>query len=110
MKPLQIGYHLAVGLAERLDGRIFGHQGRTVIPAEIRVREDGGLTFVVQPTQYTRLTPSKETVERIENGELASPDGNCVCRTCGYAYWQHPRLAGVFDWLRRLCDGTLVHL
>lgn len=56
-----------------------------------------------------RASPTKETVERIEEGEMYRASGDCVCPTCGKLYYDHAHLTD-YEWLTILCDGSLVKL
>ena len=52
---------------------------------------------------------STKDKEALEQGNWQRASGECVCFTCGKAYWQHPMVLGAL-WLHRVCGNILVHL
>lgn len=53
--------------------------------------------------------PSRPDRIRVADGDWEYGQADYTCEVCGCRYDEHVRVPG-YEWLRRLCDGTLVKI
>lgn len=79
-------------------------------------RQGGGFRLYFETAErelFALVDPSRvESIHRIDRlridrGDMVRVGGDIECSVCGFAYYDHPQIAGA-SFLKRACDGRLI--